>query len=209
VLVGIGALLAASGVAADAGGNDKEKPLERTETAIAFRNDMRKLWEDHITWTRLFIVSFAAEAPDTSATAGRLLQNQADIGDAIKPYYGGAAGDQLTALLQDHILGAADLLQAAKSGDTEAFNAANSAWYANGVQIAEFLHGANPENWPQQETTHHMHMHLDLTLKEAAARLGGDFVADIAAYDEVHLAILEMSDFLALGIINQFPKEFR
>ena len=76
---------------------------------------MRKLWEDHVTWTRLAIVSFAAGLPDLQATEDRLLRNQTDIGNAIKPYYGQAAGNRLTALLREHILGAVALLQAAKA----------------------------------------------------------------------------------------------
>jgi hypothetical protein len=170
---------------------------------------MRELWEEHIVWTREFIVSFAADAPDQDEVAARLLANQDDIGDAIKPFYGEAAGEQLSALLREHILGAVTLLQAAKAGDTATFDAANAAWYANGSEIAQFLSGANPENWPLDHTSHHMTMHLDLTLQEAANRLGGNFAADIADYDAVHDAILEMADFLSLGIIRQFPKDFR
>ncbi len=183
--------------------------IERTETSVQFRQDMRKLWEDHITWTRLFIVSFASDLPDQNDAAGRLLQNQTDIGNAIKPFYGDAAGSALTELLNEHILGAVTLLQAAKAGDTTAFDQARTAWYANGDQIASFLHGANPDNWPLEETQHHMKMHLDLTLQEAADRLGGNFTQDITDYDQVHDAILEMADFLSLGIIHQFPQQFK
>lgn len=183
--------------------------IERTQKAVQFRQDMRKLWEDHITWTRLFIVSFAADLPDQGPTAGRLLANQTDIGDAIKPFYGEAAGDALTELLREHILGAVSVLEAAKAGDTAAFEQAKADWYVNGDEIAAFLHNANPQNWPLEETQHHMRMHLDLTLQEAANRLGGNFEQDIADYDQVHSAILEMADFLSLGIIHQFPMAFR
>src|SRR5688500_20322833 len=69
----------------------------------AFQDAMRKLWEDHITWTRVFIISAVADLPDKAAATERLLQNQVDIGNAIKPYYGNAAGDKLTTLLKEHI----------------------------------------------------------------------------------------------------------
>jgi hypothetical protein len=100
---------------------------------------MRKLWEDHITWTRLAIVSFAADLPDFDKTAGRLIQNREDIGDAIKPYYGKRAGEQLTALMKEHITGAVELLKAAKAGDDRKFGQAKGAWYRNGDEIARFL----------------------------------------------------------------------
>jgi hypothetical protein len=176
---------------------------------VTFRNEMRKLWEDHVTWTRLFIVSAVADLPDAGPTAQRLLQNQVDIGNAIKPYYGEAAGEQLTALLTDHILIAADLVAAAKSGDTAAFEAAHTAWYANANDIAAFLASANPHHWPEAEMAAMMREHLDLTLQEAGARLAGDWAADIAAYDQIHLQGLHMADMLSDGIISQFPKAFK
>ena len=89
----------------------------RDRSRSDFHDGMRKLWEDHVTWTRLAIVTFADGSGGFGPTAGRLLQNQTDIGDAIKPYYGDAAGDRLTALLHDHITIAVELLQAAKAAD--------------------------------------------------------------------------------------------
>ena len=176
---------------------------------VVFRNEMRKLWEDHVTWTRLFIVSALADLPDAGPTAERLLQNQVDIGNAIKPYYGEAAGQQLTALLTDHILIAADLVTAAKTGDAAAFDAAHTAWYANADDIAAFLASANPHHWPEAEMTAMMREHLDLTLQEASARLNGDWAADIAAYDQIHIQILHMADMLTDGIVSQFPNSFK
>lgn len=175
----------------------------------AFHDAMRVLWEDHIVWTRLFIISTVEELPDADLTAERLLQNQVDIGNAIKPYYGTAAGKQLTALLREHILIAAEAITAAKSGDTAAFEDALARWYANGDEIAAFLNAANPDEWPLREMEEMMKSHLDLTLEEAAARLGGDYAGDIAAYDKVHKDILHMADMLSDGIIHQFPRKFR
>ena len=178
-------------------------------SGAAFHDAMRKLWEDHVTWTRLYIVSAAAGLPDAQSTAERLLRNQADIGDAIKPFYGKPAGDRLTELLRSHILIAADLIKAAKAGDTAAVEAASARWNANADEIADFLSGANPNNWPRATLRSEMRHHLDLTLQEAQARLRGDWAADIAAYDTVHEHILGMADVLSSGIVKQFPGRFK
>ena len=180
-----------------------------TAKQVRLHDGMRKLWEDHITWTRLAIVSFAADLPDFNATAGRLLENQEDIGDAIKPYYGKRAGEQLTALLKEHITGAVELLKAAKSGDDAKFKQAKDAWYRNGDEIARFLNKANPKYLRLGKVQTLMRGHLDQTLEEAAARLKGDFAADIRAYDEIHRHILMMSDTISSGIVKQFPAKFR
>jgi hypothetical protein len=180
-----------------------------TARQAAFHDAMRKLWEDHITWTRLAIVSFAAGLPDLQATEARLLANQVDIGNAIKPYYGRTAGNRLTALLKDHILGAVALLQAAKAGDQAQIAKASTAWYANANQIADFLNRANPHQWSRKAMRSMMKTHLDQTLAEAQHRLQGNFAADIRDYEAVHRHILEMADMLSDGIIRQFPKRFR
>jgi hypothetical protein len=180
-----------------------------TTKQVALHDQMRKLWEDHVTWTRLAIVTFADGSAGFDATAGRLLQNQVDIGDAIKPFYGDAAGNELTALLHDHITIAVELLKAAKSGDTNAFNDASTRWYANANDIADFLAAANPRFWPQADMRAAMKTHLDQTLAEAAHELGGGFAASVSDYEEIHLHILAMADQLSSGIMGQFPKAFR
>ena len=175
----------------------------------ALHDGMRRLWEDHITWTRLFIVSAVDDLPDRQATTERLLRNQRDIGNAIKPYYGRAAGNQLTKLLSEHILIAADLLGAAKAGDDAAVEEHSDRWYRNGNQIGDFLAKANPDHWPRREMRSMMREHLDLTLKEAVAHLTGDYRTDIRTYDRIHGQILGMADMLSDGIAAQFPKRFR
>jgi hypothetical protein len=189
-------------------GTTEESSTAAVATKRAFHDGMRQLWVDHVTWTRLFIVSFVADLPDLQTTTDRLLQNQVDIGDAVKPFYGREAGSQLTALLEEHILTAADLLGAAKAGDTAAFEQAKEAWYTNARQIAAFLHEANPRNWSLADLRGMMRDHLDLTLKEAAEQLGGDYVASVATYDAVEAEILHMADMLSKGIIKQFPNKF-
>jgi hypothetical protein len=208
-------LVVALGFTVQVGGTAAVADAATSNGAVAsraeFHDAMRKLWEDHITWTRLFIVSAGTDAgnlPDIGPTVDRLLANQTDIGDAITPFYGAAAGGELTALLRVHILTAAELLADAKAGNDAGVADASARWYANADEIATFLHDANPRNWPLAEMKSMMKSHLDLTLEEAVARLQGRYADDVAAYDKVHAEILEMADMLSDGIIAQFPARF-
>ena len=175
----------------------------------AFRDNMRKLWEDHVNLTRFFIISTISDLPDQDETAQRLIQNQNEIGNSIKPFYGDAAGDQLAELLREHALVTATMLQAARKADASSFEEAVEHWYENAEEVAELLFDLNPENWPLRKTRPIMRAYLDLTLEQALARWNGDFEKDIEAYDKVHTHALEIADMLSEGIINRFWERFR
>lgn len=181
---------------------------DKSSKSAELRLDMRKLWSDHVVWTRNVILNIMDGLPGTDAAVARLLKNQEDIGNAIKPVYGNDAGTELTRLLKDHIVIAADLLKAAKSDNKTAFDAANKKWIANADDISAFLSKANP-SWKLEEMKEMMHKHLNLTTEEAVARLKMDYNADVKAYDKVYNEILMMSDMLTDGILKQFPEKFK
>jgi hypothetical protein len=171
------------------------------------KQDMRKLWTDHVVWTRDYIVAAAGDQPDAQAAAGRLMKNQEDIGNAVAKFYGAPAGQQLTTLLKQHISIAVDLIKAAKAGDKAAQQQADSKWQQNGVEIADFLSKANP-NWPRATLVDMMKKHLATTTDEVVARLTKNWDGDVRAFDAVYDHILHMSDALSDGIVKQFPDKF-
>ena len=179
-----------------------------TAAQVAFHDQMRKLWEDHVTWTRLAIVTFAGGSAGFDATATRLLQNQTDIGNAITPFYGAAAGQELSTLLHTHITLAVSLLEDVKTNNTTAFAEDKAAWYDNANQIADFLSAANRRFWPDAVMREFMKVHLDETLTEAADELSGNYTASVNDYQAVVLHMLAFADLLSLGIMHQFPNRF-
>ena len=202
------ALAVSNGHDAHAHGNAAAHAAPVSSSQAALRSDMRVLWEDHVMWTRLAIISLTTGSPDTTATVGRLLRNQADIGNAVKPFYGTAAGNKLTAELRKHILIAADVIAAAKAGDKAKLADAQARWRSNANDIAALLASVNPRYWTAARMKAEMSKHLALTTQEAVARLQGRWAADVAAYDQVQHHILHMSDLLADGLVKQFPDRF-
>lgn len=168
---------------------------------------MRKLWEDHISWTRNVIFCLIDELPGADDAVKRLLQNQVDIGNSIKPYYGVEAGNKLSELLKVHITISAEVVKAAKASNGPVLNEANKRWYANADEISEFLSKSNP-NWEVAEMKMMMNKHLKLTTEEAMQRIKKNYATDIMTYDKLHEEVLKMSDMLADGIVMQFPKKF-
>jgi hypothetical protein len=175
---------------------------------LSLKQGMRKLWADHVFWTRLYIIAAVAGTPDADAAAGRLLRNQDDIGNAIVPVYGQAAGKKLTELLRQHIMIAVDLVAAAKANDTAKFAEHDKRWTANADEIAAFLSSANP-NWPRKDVADLLYLHLKLTKNEAVARLTKNYADDVKTFDEIFTEAMVIADTLADGVIKQHPDMFK
>ena len=194
-----------------AAGGDAPAPVATlTAKGVRFHDAMRALWEIHGTYTERAIVDAVSGNPDTNAVVARLLQNQVDIGNAVKPYYGAAGGTALTKLLKTHIKTAVAIVLAAKSGDAAATKQALAAFYANGKQLASFLHKANPRFWPLAAMQTMMRVHLNQVVALAVDQIKGRYGAGIKLYDAyIHHILVGMADMLSNGIIQQFPSRFR
>lgn len=175
-----------------------------------FQNKMRKLWSDHVFWTRLFIKSASFDSPDLSLTENRLLRNQEDIGKLFGKYYGEKIEVKLTNLLKEHIIGAGKIVIAVKNKTSEEdTKLLIKEWYDNAEHISKFLFNLNKENWTLKILNDAMKKHLDDTLSEAGHALNNEFDKDIEDFDNIYNHILNLSDVLSLGIIKQFERKFQ
>lgn len=179
-----------------------------SEKYHALDNAMHKLWADHMQYTYLTVDAFFNNSNALNAQLNRLLKNQEDIGAAIVPYYGQAAGDQLAILLKDHINGAVPVLTAARNGDQGALEKAVTDWEANGKEIADFLSAANPTNWEQNHMRLHMDDHLTKTITYSVDLLQQDYAKASTDYDAAFQDMMHFAALLAEGIAKQFPDEF-
>jgi len=166
-------------------------------------NTLRRLWMEHVFWTRLFIVSAAFSLPDLQAVTDRLLQNPADFAKELKPLYGEAKAAQFKRLLTDHLLIAAALVNAAKAGDTEEAEKQRRLWYQNAESIARFLASINPF-WSEKEWRNMLFEHLRMTEDEAVLILTMEYEKSIKVYDQIQAQALDMADVMTCGIIRQF-----
>ncbi|MGF7047870.1 hypothetical protein J2T13_002376 [Paenibacillus sp. DS2015] len=184
-----------------------EKQACISPSQVKLKSDLRELWIDHVVWTRNYIVSAVAGMEDQQKVLARLLQNQQDIGNAIKPYYGEAAGNKLAGILREHILLAGKIVDAAKAGNQKDVEKYNKEWHRNADDIAKFLSSANP-NWSNQELKDMLYVHLQFVTDALTSRLKKDWDADIVAYDKGKEHMIMFADVLTKGIVKQFPDQF-
>ncbi|WP_245997250.1 LysM peptidoglycan-binding domain-containing protein [Brevibacillus invocatus] len=178
-----------------------------TKAYLDLNNLMRTLWEQHVAWTRMLIISIAAGLPDEELVTKRLLRNAVDMANVMKSFYGDAIASTFEALFRDHFIFAAQLVKAAKADDNRAAVETEKNWYENANEIAAFLQRVNPY-WSEEAFRAMLHEHLALTKTEAVNRLTGYFAVDIATFDKVKRQALEMADAFTMGIVRQFPNYF-
>lgn len=166
-------------------------------------NSLRRLWVEHVMWTRSFIVSTAFSLGDLEYVTKRLLQNPADFAEQLKPLYGAEKAAKFEKLFTEHLAIAGQLVNAAKAGNTAAADELRKKWYANADDIAAFLSEINPF-WCKKAWQTMFYDHLKMTENEAVQILTGQYNESISEYDAIQKEALEMGDYMANGIIRQF-----
>lgn len=182
-------------------------PTAISKAQVGLNNYMRLLWEQHVVWTRLTILSIVFSLPDVDLVTNRLLRNPKDFAAVLRPLYGEQAAARFEDLFTSHLVIAAELVKAAKAGDTSAAAGAEKRWYANADEIAAFLASINPY-WSEQEWKTMLYQHLALTKTEAVNMLTGKYAEGITVFDQIEKQALEMADVMTSGIIKQFPNKF-
>lgn len=170
---------------------------------VRLSNAFRKLWTQHVVWTRAFVVSSAEELADLQFVTQRLLRNPSDFAEVLAVYYGRRKADEFKRLLNDHLLIAANLVNFAKAGDRQGYEAERVRWFQNADDIAAFLAGINPF-WDRRDWQRMLYEHLELLEDEVTFRLESRYEDDVRIFDAIEDQALEMGDTMARGIINQF-----
>ncbi|WP_458414233.1 acetylglutamate kinase [Schinkia sp. CFF1] len=179
-----------------------------SEQEVSLSNSMRLVWEQHVYWTRLTIISLAFNLPDVESTTARLLRNATDMGNLLKPFYGNRIAARFSDLIREHLLIAVELVNAAKTGNQRAVAAIERRWYKNGEEIAEFLSRINP--FISRDDFQEMFFeHLALTTQEAVFLIQNNFQSSIAVFDKIEAEALHMADTITAAIVQQFPRKFQ
>ncbi|MFZ3579482.1 LysM peptidoglycan-binding domain-containing protein [Virgibacillus sp. DJP39] len=178
-----------------------------SQAEVDYRNDMRSLWEEHVAWTRMAIISLTFTLPDIDFVIARLLQNATDMGNMIRRLYGDDAATAYANLIKEHLLIAADLVKAALAGDQQAAMTAEKKWYANADQIAVFLSSVN-RYLPENAVREMFYKHLDLTKQEAVSMINKDYQKDIEVYDAIEEQARGIADTISDAMVKAYPETF-
>lgn len=184
--------------------NNNQQKKYITQREVELMRNERSLWEEHVAWTRMAIISIVFKLPDLNFVIARLLKNATDMGEMFRPLYGETASNTYATLIKEHLLTASDLVKAALAGNTQAANEAERKWYANADKIALFLNSIN-RFLPKEKVRQMFYRHLDLTKQEAVSMINKDYQKDIAIYDKIEKQAREMADMISDAMIKLYP----
>jgi hypothetical protein len=187
---------------------DERVQVKFSQKECNLQKVQRKLWQDHVAWTKDFIVSDLANLEDKGDVLNRLLRNQDELGKSIEPYYGKNNAKKYTDLLREHIVIAGQVVDAAKAGNTSDLDKYSKLWYKNADDLVAFLHKLNP-NWSKKVLTDMFYTHLKLTTDETVLRLKKQWKDSIVSYDKGEDHMLMFADIITKGIVKQFPGKFK
>lgn len=170
-------------------------------------NKMRMLWEQHVFWTRLLIISILNNLKDLDATQTRLLQNPGEIAAIYGKFYGPVIQKNISDLLTEHLVIGAQLITATKNNNTSEMNRLNTLWYQNADKISKFLASFNPF-YSENDLRRMFYTHLDLTKNEVSLRLKSNWTEDVKNFDILEKEAINMADYFSMGIVRQFDYLF-
>ncbi|MDD2519215.1 MAG: acetylglutamate kinase [Bacilli bacterium] len=184
----------------------RHEGLIKNITFLNLSNELRRLWEEHIIWTKLTIMALASDAPDTRLVTNRLLKNADDFGHLFAFFYDESIAEHFKSLIRDHLTIAADLVVAAKKGDNNSVKIIDDKWHKNADEIARFMNSINPY-FNETDIKNMFYNHLELTKNEAVAILTNKYEEAIKIFDEIEIQALMMSDMFLEGFARQFSNQ--
>lgn len=181
-------------------------PAAAAPAAPKLHAALRSLWHGHIVHTRAYAMAVKAGNQAAAAKAANdVVANAKQIANAVAGFYGADAGKGMLKLLAGHWAGVKALTDAEHAGDQAASDKAMQDLSANAGEIAQFLHGANPANWPEATVQGLLLEHVADHHAQIGEIMGGDSAAEAQTWARMQEHMNMIADALAGGIAAQFP----
>lgn len=178
-----------------------QNTVQRDE--IDLNNDMRKAWQQHNYWARMYMTSLYNTLGDLNEVGTRLMQTPEDIASVYDKFYPLSVINQLTALLTEHTRLTGEVMKATQHPEMAGMENVERQWYQNAEQVAKLLSSINSE-YSYDDILKALTRHLDMTKRQMLAALNQEFDEEIRIFDESENQILEMADYLTNGLLEQF-----
>lgn len=184
------------------------KPIVELDSKIAFKAEMVRLWIDNVYWTRQSILCLTDRLPGAEETIYRLMKNQEDMGAIFTKYYGKKHGDEFCELISSNTSNVVSIIRSTNNRNTLESEKEKKRMLNNITAITNYLSHINPY-WNNDDLNKLISMQAVLMNSQIEYRMSQNYDADIKNVDKTLSEAFALANFLADGIILQFPERFK
>lgn len=161
----------------------------------------QRLWTQFALWMRSFQHCILEDSQNLPAVTTRLYEQlPLDFYNVFLVFYGEEIAQMFLNNFSRFIHNTWPILQAFKSGDQAAVDAAVVQWYQTADTLADFL-ARNNIYWNVDQWKSLLYQYIRSYIQGVVAYLGGDHEQEIAIYENLEDICLRMAGYLARGII--------
>lgn len=182
------------------GGQMPETENEMENSIANMMEAMRLAWLSMLYWTRMYMMSVAADTKDQQAVEERLMEAADEITDVFARTLPIQVVRQLRNLFMEHVELTGDIIRMVKSGNMENYDNLIKEWYANANQIATLFANQNPY-FGGRELRNMLLNYLDMTRETIEHQMNGEYDQSIDTFRDLKDAVLELADYLARGLL--------
>ena len=188
---------------------EKGKMMTESPKAVETRQALRDLWVGHVFWVRnVALATRMGDAEAARVAEENVVGNARSIADAVIPFYGKPAADNLFGLLAGHYGAVKEYQTAAYAGNKDGRDAAVVKIKSNATEIASFLSTANPKNWPKDTLVGLLFAHGAHHMEQIDAFAAKDYASEAKTWEMMKGHMYMIADAIAGGLVKQFPKKF-
>lgn len=177
-------------------------PNSARKPYVMLSNEMRRLWQEHMLWTRMLILTMVDGLGGEDVATKRLLQNPGDLGRLFGRYFGEQTGNKIENLVADHLKIGKSLIQASIDKNTATAADLDRRWYENADAMANAFAMSSPY-YDRQTLQKMLYHHLGLTKQEVELRLAKNYQSDADNYQAIEQQAYNMADYFTQGIAQQ------
>lgn len=179
-----------------------------SSAALNNRLALRDLWQEHIFWIRDYVqANQTGDKAQAKVAADQVVANATTIANAIAPFYGQPAADQLLKLLAGHWGAVKHYSDATVVKDNGGRKAAVGELTSNAGAIAKFLASANP-NLPEKDLVTMLSTHGAQHIAQIDQLAAHDYTGEAKTWQGMRQHIQMLADALSAALVKQFPDKF-
>ena len=176
---------------------------EECQKQITLLSNLRRVWAQHVWWSRLYILSIVYDLPYQDLIFNRTLRNSSDFFRFLERFYTPKQLKPIETLFEEYNKTKSTYLYNKVAGNSYAASIYRKRWYEIADQLADLMYQLNPF-LPPSRSKPLIYSLIEGTDSQVENMLIGQTEKEIMFFDMIELEAYEFADFIATGMMSHF-----